>query len=255
MIREMRESARLLCQLFDALQPMIVAGTTTQELDDFCQKKMLEMELISGALGYHGFPKSICTSINSVVCHGIPDNQQLKNGDIISIDIAVSHRGYFADSCRTYAIGEVLPKYQNLIKITRETMWSAIEIIKSGIPIGTLSAAMQKCAERFSCNVIRDFCGHGIGRKMHEEPSIPFFGQVNRGEVLKSGMFITIEPMVTLGKPNITILDDQWTAIMSDGQYAAQFEHTVAVLDHGYEVLTFNAEDALFGKIPSKKII
>lgn len=249
MIENMRKPAKVLSELMDELRNYVKPGMTTNKIDQVCHKYILGAGGVPAALNYKGFPKSICTSVNSIVCHGIPNDIPLQNGDIISIDIVINIDGYHADSCITIGLGTLEPKEEKLIEVSHETMWNAIEAIKSGASIKQLGMIMQTTAESYGLNVIRDFAGHGIGKFLHEEPLIPFYYcPQGKDSFLKPGMFITIEPMVTLGYPNLRILPDGWSAKMLDKKKTSQFEHTIHVTDEGYEVLTYNKFDFLRGR-------
>lgn len=240
----MRTAGEKVAKIHNLLRNFIKPGISTQDIDDFCRIKMEEMKCISGAKGYEGFPKNICTSINNVICHGIPNEKDiLKLGDIISVDIAMSFNGYFGDSCFTYPVGEIQQSRKNLIMVGYQSMWETIGKIRNGVSIFDLGKSMREVAMRYGYSTTEEFCGHGIGTKMHESPLIPFFGEKSHKKILKTGEIITIEPMVTKRPEAIICQKDGWTATTVDGSDAVQFEHTVLVLENGYEVLTFNDFD------------
>ncbi len=238
----MEEACLLVARILDELEDFIKPNITTEDIDSFCEKKMRENGAIPACKGYKGYPKSTCTSVNSQVCHTIPTkNCVLKDGDIISVDITAILDGWFGDSCRTYHVGT--KKYERLVNTAYDSMWNAIGIIKAGVRTGDLGYEMEKTAQLMGYSTVLDFAGHGIGRVFHDDPMIPFSGKKGKGKALKAGECITIEPMVNEGSPHIKILDDGWTAITLDGKMSAQFEHTVRVLQDGYEVLTYSKFD------------
>jgi methionyl aminopeptidase len=251
MIEKMRNAGNVLVELMNELltnKEIIKEGRTGLEIDKYCHDFIVSKGARPAALNYYGFPNSICVSVNDIVCHGIPNNNKFQKGDIISIDIALEFEEFYSDSCITVYIEPLNQREEILIKTAYETMWKTIEIIKPGVTIGDLGFSMESYAKSFGFNVIKDFCGHGIGKKMHENPQIPFFGKKNSGEVLRSGMFITIEPMVTMGRDKIQILNDEWSAQMKDKEKTAQFEHTIFVTENGFEVITYNDFDKLNNK-------
>lgn len=238
----------LMNELFSFIKPSI----TTDDINNFCHEYITRHKAVPAALNYKGFPKSICTSVNSIVCHGIPNSYQLKNGDIISVDVAIEFEGYYADNCITIPIGSINPREQKMIEVCHDSMWNTIEIIKSGVSIKKLGAMMENTALKYGFNVIKDFCGHGIGKSLHEEPAIAFYAcDEDEYIYLEEGMFITIEPMITMGNHKLVILSDGWSARMRDNKNTAQFEHTIYVGRDGYEVLTYNDYDEKRKKIKS----
>ena len=248
-IEKMKKAGKKVADLHDLLRNFIKPGISTQDIDEFCRLKMIEMNCISGAKGYQGFPKHVCTSINNVICHGVPNEREiLKNGDMISVDIAMSFEGYFGDSCVNYLIGEVSEEKKHLSQVGYEAMWNAISIIKNGISTLELGRMMRKTAEKYGFSTTEDFCGHGIGQKMHDSPLVPFYPEPMYNKKLKTGDFITIEPMVTKYS-EAHIKEDGWTALTRAGEDAVQFEHTILILENGYEVMTFNGLDEEMGKI------
>jgi methionyl aminopeptidase len=239
---QMREAGRLAADVLDMIAPHIVAGVTTDELNERCHKFIVEEQrAIPAPLNYRGFPKSICTSVNHVVCHGIPGDKRLKQGDIINVDVTVIKDGWHGDTSRMYAVGKVNPAAQRLMDITHEAMWIGIRQIQPGVRLGDLGAAIQTFVEGQHLSVVREYCGHGIGRIFHEDPQVLHYGQRGTGIALQVGMIFTVEPMVNLGKRHVQLLGDGWTVITKDHSLSAQWEHTVLVTDSGYEVLTLGA--------------
>ncbi|OGT97221.1 MAG: type I methionyl aminopeptidase, partial [Gammaproteobacteria bacterium RIFOXYB2_FULL_38_6] len=208
-------------------------------LNDLCENYTVnELGATSAPLNYHGFPKSICTSLNHVVCHGIPNDKKLKNGDIINIDVTLIKDGYHGDTSMMFAVGEVKPYAKRLIRVTQECLYIGINEVKPGAQLGDIGAAIQKHAEKNNYSVVREFCGHGIGKEFHSDPQVLHYGTAHTGLVLKPGMIFTIEPMINAGKAAIKILGDGWTVITKDHKLSAQWEHTILVTESGYEVLT-----------------
>lgn len=242
-IEKMRVAGRLAAELLDYITPFVKAGTTTDELNTLCHDYQTQVQgCIPAPLGYGNppYPKSICTSLNSVVCHGIPDNKPLKNGDILNIDVTVIKDGFHGDSSRMFCVGEVSPIAQRLIKITHECMMIGIEKVKPGAFFGDIGYAIAKHAENNGYSVVQEFCGHGVGRRFHEEPQVLHYGQKGTGAELKPGMIFTIEPMINQGKRHIKIAADGWTVQTKDRSLSAQWEHEVLVTDTGYEILTIS---------------
>ncbi len=238
-IEKMRISGRLAADVLDMIAPHVVVGVTTNELNDICHNYIVDVQqAIPSPLDYRGFPKSICTSINHQVCHGIPSDKKLKSGDIINIDITVLKDGYHGDTSMMFGVGKVTPHAQRLCDIARESLFLGIEQIKSGATLGDIGEAIQKHAETHRYSVVRDFCGHGIGRDFHEEPQVLHYGKAGEGIVLEAGMVITIEPMINQGKHHTKSLGDGWTAVTKDHSLSAQYEHTILVTQTGYEILT-----------------
>lgn len=238
-IELMRHAGMLVSKMHKFIEPLIKEGITTKELDALCEKFILENDAIPTCKGFEGFPCALCTSVNDEVVHGIPDDRQLKNGDIITIDVVIGYKGYQGDAAWTYAVGEVDDDKKYLMEHTEQALYKGLEKVKPGNRIGDISFAVQKYAEDHHLGVVRELCGHGIGRDMHEDPEIPNFGIPNTGVRLKPGMVICIEPMLTFGKRDIYIDgDNNWTVITQDGKPSAHFEHTVLVTENGYEILT-----------------
>lgn len=243
-IEKMRVAGRLAAEVLEMIAPYVVAGVTTDELDKLCHDYIVDVQqAIPAPLNYHGFPKSICTSINHTVCHGIPCDRKLKSGDIVNIDITVIKDGYHGDTSKMFCIGDVSPHALRLVKITQEAMFLGIAQVKAGATLGDIGHAIQKHAESNRYSVVRDFCGHGIGKSFHEEPQVLHYGKAGSGTVLDAGMIITIEPMINLGKRDVKVLPDKWTAVTKDRSLSAQFEHTILVTEDGHEILTLRQEE------------
>lgn len=236
----MRKAGRLAAQALDQLVPLVGPGITTQALDKIAFEFAMDHKAYPAPLGYRGYRKSICTSINHVVCHGIPDDKPLRDGDIVNIDVTLIVDGWHGDSSRMYLVGEVPRRAERLVEVTYESMMRGIAAVKPGATTGDIGAAIQEYAEAERCSVVRDFCGHGLGRLFHDEPNILHYGRRGEGVVLKPGMFFTIEPMINLGRPHVKILADGWTAVTRDRSLSAQFEHTVAVTEDGVEIFTLS---------------
>jgi methionyl aminopeptidase len=236
----MREAGRLTAEALDLLTEHVKPGVTTEFLDDLVFDFALAHGAYPAPLDYRGYRKSICTSINHVVCHGIPDRKALKDGDIVNCDITLIVDGWHGDSSRMYLVGEVPRRAQRLVEVTYEAMMRGIAIVRPGATTGDIGAAIQDYAESERCSVVRDFCGHGLGRLFHDEPNILHYGRRGEGVALKAGMFFTIEPMINLGRPHVKILADGWTAVTRDRSMSAQFEHTIGVTDTGYEIFTLS---------------
>jgi methionyl aminopeptidase len=236
----MRQAGRLAAEVLDRIAPHVVPGVATDELDRLCAAMIAEARAVAAPLNYRGFPKSICTSPNHVVCHGIPSEKRLEEGDIVNIDVTVILNGWHGDSSRMYTVGEVGVKARRLIDITYEAMMRGIRAVRPGATLGDIGWAIQSYAEANRCSVVRDFCGHGLGRVFHEPPNVMHFGKPGQGLVLKEGMFFTIEPMINLGRPETKILADNWTAVTKDKSLSAQFEHAVGVTADGVEIFTLS---------------
>jgi len=239
-IEKMRIAGKLASEVLLMIQPHVKVGITTDELNTLCHDFIVNIQqAIPAPLNYHGFPKSICTSINHVVCHGIPSDKKLKEGDIINIDITVKKDGYHGDTSMMFGVGKVSILAQRLIRVTHECLWKAIDIIKPGITLGDIGYVIANHAHKNHFSVVRDFCGHGIGSIFHEEGfQILHYGEPKTGMVLEPGMTFTIEPMINAGKYGITVLQDGWTAITKDRSLSAQWEHTLLCTETGVEVLT-----------------
>ncbi len=242
-IDAMREVCRLAADTLVRVGRILVPGMTTEEINTFVHQDTLAKGAIPAPLNYHGFPKSVCTSLNEVVCHGIPTpNQRLRDGDIINVDVTHIYEGFFGDTSATFYIGEVSERSKLITEISRKSLELAIAEVKPGARLGDIGAAIQEFAEPLGCSVVEAFVGHGIGRKFHDEPQVPHVGKRGKGLRLRPGMTFTIEPMINLGTKEVTILDDDWTAVTADGELSAQFEHTILVTETGCDVLTARAE-------------
>ena len=236
----MRAAGRLAAETLDMIGEHVVPGVSTGKLNQICHDFILAHGATPSPLNYRGFPKSICTSINHVVCHGIPGDKTLGTGDIINIDVTVTLDGWFGDSSRMYVAGESSTKAKRLIEVTYEALMRGIAQVKPGNTFGDIGYAIQSYVESQRLSVVRDFCGHGIGRKFHEPPNVLHFGRRGEGAVIKPGMFFTIEPMVNAGRPEVKILDDGWTAVTRDRSLSAQFEHMLGVTETGVEIFTLS---------------
>ena len=234
----MRQAGHLAARTLDFITPYVKERVTTQELNDLCHAFIVSHGAIPAPLNYKGFPKSICTSINHVVCHGIPGSKVLQTGDIINIDVTVILDGWHGDTSRMYAIGKIPIKAQKLIDVTYEAMMRGIEVVRPGATLGDIGHAIQSFAEAKGFSVVRDFCGHGLGRVFHDSPEILHYGKPHAGLELQQGMFFTIEPMINAGRYEIKVLSDGWTAVTRDKSLSAQFEHSLGVTDVGYEIFT-----------------
>jgi methionyl aminopeptidase len=243
-IEKMRVAGKLAAEVLEMIEPYVIPGVTTNELDQICHDYIVNVQhAIPAPLNYRGFPKSICTSINHQVCHGIPSDKKLKPGDIVNIDITVIKDHYHGDTSKMFCVGEVSPHAKRLIEVTQESMYRGIEQVKPGATLGDIGQAIQKYAESNRYSVVREFCGHGIGKNFHEDPQVLHYGKAGTGEVLKAGMIITIEPMINLGKRHIKVLSDGWTAVTKDHSLSAQWEHTILITPDGYEILTLRQEE------------
>ncbi len=236
----MRKAGQLAASALDMLTPYVVPGVSTQRLDDLAFQFAMDNKAIPAPLNYRGFTKSICTSINHVVCHGIPGPKPLREGDILNIDVTLIVDGWHGDTSRMYGVGHIPRKAERLIEVTFEALKRGIAAVKPGHTTGHIGAAIQSYAEGENCSVVRDFCGHGLGRVFHDRPNILHYGQRGEGTVLKPGMLFTIEPMINIGKSTVKILPDGWTAVTRDRELSAQFEHAVGVTEDGCEVFTYS---------------
>lgn len=238
-IERMRKAGKAAAELLNYLEPMVKPGVSTGEIDRAAEEWTQERGYRSGPLGYNGFPKSICTSINEVICHGIPDDKRiLQDGDIVNVDVSPVVDGFFGDTSRTFAVGNISFKQDKLLRVTREAMMRGIQQVKPGNRLGDIGHAIQTHAEKNGFSVVREFVGHGIGRFFHGPPIVHHFGEPNTGLRLRPGMIFTIEPMINMGAADMKLLEDDWTAITVDGSDSAQFEHTVLVTPTGHEILT-----------------
>jgi methionyl aminopeptidase len=235
----MRRAGRLAAETLDMITPHVVPGASTEELDRLCHEFILDHDAVPAPLGYRGFPKSICTSVNHVVCHGIPsDKKLLRDGDIINIDVTVIVDGWHGDTSRMYYAGKPSVKARRLVEVTYEAMMRGIAVVRPGATLGDIGHAIQSYAESHRFGVVRDFCGHGLGRIFHDAPSILHYGRAGSGMVLREGMFFTVEPMINAGRPEVKILEDGWTAVTRDKSLSAQFEHSIGVTADGHEIFT-----------------
>jgi len=238
----MRKAGRLASQVLDFITPHVKAGITTGELDKLCHDFIIAHGAIPAPLGYRGYPKSICTSINHVVCHGIPGDKKLMEGDILNLDVTVILDGWYGDTSRMFSISKINLRARKLIDTTYEAMMRGIEVVKPGATLGDIGHAIQSYAEKQGFSVVRDFCGHGIGRIFHSAPNVVHYGKPGTGLVLQENMFFTIEPMINAGKYQVKILEDGWTAVTRDRSLSAQFEHTLGVTANGYEIFTVSGD-------------
>jgi methionyl aminopeptidase len=240
----MRVAGRLAAEVLEMIEPHVVPGISTDELNSICHDYIVDVQkTIPAPLNYRGFPKSICTSINYVVCHGIPGPKKLKNGDIVNIDVTIIKDEFHGDTSKMFIVGQASLHAKRLIKITQESMYKGIEIVKDGVTLGDIGYVIQKHAESNRYSIVREFCGHGIGKKFHEDPQVMHYGKPGKGITLKAGMTLTIEPMLNIGKRHVKILSDGWTAVTKDRTLSAQWEHTILVTDNGYEILTLRQEE------------
>jgi methionyl aminopeptidase len=237
----MRRAGALAAETLDFITPQVRPGITTDELDRLCHDFIVAHDAIPAPLNYRGFPKSICTSINHVVCHGIPGERRLMEGDIMNIDVTVIVEGWHGDTSRMFLVGGRVPvKARRLVDVTYEAMMRGIAVVQPGVRIGAIGHAIQRYAESQRYSVVRDFCGHGVGRVFHDAPSILHYGQPDDGPELREGMFFTVEPMINAGRWEVKILSDGWTAVTKDRSLSAQFEHTIGVTATGYEIFTIS---------------
>ncbi|WP_292742666.1 MULTISPECIES: type I methionyl aminopeptidase [unclassified Methylophaga] len=243
-IEKMRVAGRLAADVLTMIEPHVVAGITTDELNTICHDYIVnEQKAIPAPLNYHGFPKSICTSVNHVICHGIPSDKKLKDGDIINIDITVIKDGYHGDTSKMFHVGKTSILAQRLSRVARECMMIGIDMVKPGIKLGDIGHAIQQHAENEHFSVVREYCGHGIGQVFHEEPQVLHYGSPDTGMTLQAGMTFTIEPMINAGKRQVRQLPDGWTVVTKDRSLSAQWEHTILVTDDGHEILTLREEE------------
>ncbi|MCB1583800.1 MAG: type I methionyl aminopeptidase [Marinicella sp.] len=239
-IEKMREAGQNAAEVLDLIGEHVKPGVSTLELDEICHHHIVEVQkCIPAPLNYRGFPKSICTSVNQVICHGIPDEKKiLKEGDIINIDVTVIKDGWHGDTSRMYYVGEAKQRAKRLVDVTYQAMKTGIQMVKPGVRLGDIGAAIQAIAHQNRFSVVREYCGHGIGQTFHEDPQVLHYGRAGTGVVLEEGMTFTIEPMINLGKRHSKLLSDGWTVVTKDRSLSAQFEHTIAVTKDGYDVLT-----------------
>lgn len=241
-IAVMRKSCLLAAKVLSYIEPFVKPGVTTNELNDLCHEFIVKNKAIPSPLNYKGFPKSICTSVNEEVCHGIPSKRVLKEGDIVKVDVTCYLNSFHGDTCATFSVGKTSRAARDLVAATEEALWAGIRAIKNGGHVGDIGAAIQELVEGRGYSVVREYCGHGIGRNFHEDPAIVHYGKRGTGPQLKTGMVFTVEPMINMGRADIVLLEDNWTVETKDRKLSAQFEHTVAVLEDHVEVLTLPEE-------------
>ena len=235
----MREAGRIVCEILDELEKAVAPGVSTWDLDALAEQLIAKKGARSAFKGYHGFPGVLCASVNQEVVHGIPNRKRrLVAGDLMKLDFGVVYRGFFGDSARTVPVGKVTPEAQALVDVTRQSLEKAIQAMQPGNRIGDIGHAVQNHVEARGFSVVRDFTGHGIGRKLHEPPQVPNYGQAGSGMKLRPGMVLAVEPMVNQGTPDVEVLEDEWTAVTVDGKLSAHFEHTILISARGPEVLT-----------------
>ena len=244
-IEKMRVAGKLASEVLEMIEGHVVPGISTQELDQICHEFIVnEQKAIPAPLNYRGFPKSICTTLNHQVCHGIPGDRQLKNGDILNIDITVIKDEFHGDTSKMFLLGKPTVLAQRLVDLTYEALRMGIQAVKPGTKLGDIGHIIQSFVEKNRCTVVREYCGHGIGRMFHEDPQILHYGKPNTGMELQEGMTFTIEPMVNAGKRNVRLLPDGWTVVTKDHSLSAQWEHTILVTRNGYEVLTQRSNES-----------
>jgi methionyl aminopeptidase len=246
-IEKMRIAGGLAAAQLEMIEPHVVPGITTGELDRICHEFTInEQDAIPAPLNYRGFPKSICTSVNHVVCHGIPsDDKVLKNGDIVNIDVTPIKDGFHGDSSKTFIVGKPSVLAERLIRICQECLYRGINMVKPGAHLGDIGHAIQTHAEKHHYSVVREYCGHGIGHIFHDDPQVLHYGSLGTGIKLEPGMIFTIEPMINVGKRDVKVLPDEWTVVTKDHKLTAQWEHTILVTDTGYEILTYRSDDTI----------
>ena len=245
-VEMMKIAGRKAASVLEMLDDYVKPGVTTEDLDQIAFKYITEdLKCIPANVGYDGFPKTLCTSVNNVICHGIPsEDKKLKDGDIMNIDITVIYKGWHGDTSKMYFVGKAAPHAKRLVEVTQQCMYEGIRTVRPGSYLGDIGNAIQTLAEKNHYSVVRDYCGHGIGQIYHEEPQIVHYGNVGEGLMLQEGMCFTIEPMINLGTHHSVLLDDGWTVVTKDGRLSAQWEHTIAVTDSGFEVLTLRDEES-----------
>lgn len=246
-IEKMRIAGRMAADVLEMIAPHIQPGVSTEDLDTICHNYIVDVQkAIPAPLNYRGFPKSICTSVNHVVCHGIPNEKKiLKKGDIINVDITVKKDGFHGDTSMMFFVGEASVLSERLVRITQECLYLGIKMVKPGVKLGDIGHAIQQHAEKQNFTVVQEYCGHGIGEEFHEEPQVLHYGRPNTGMALKEGMIFTIEPMINAGKRHTKLLPDGWTVVTKDHKLSAQWEHTILVTAEGYEILTLRSNETL----------
>lgn len=243
-IKKMRVAGKLTAEVLEMIADYVVPGVTTDELNQICHDYIVNVQnAIPAPLNYRGFPKSICTSVNQQVCHGIPSDKKLKSGDIVNVDITVIKDGYHGDSSKMFAVGTISQFADRLIKVTRDALFLGIDQVKPGATLGDIGHAIQRHAESNHYSVVEEYCGHGIGRNFHEDPQVLHYGKPNTGVTLQAGMIFTIEPMLNIGKRHVKVLADKWTVITKDRSLSAQWEHTILVTPTGHEILTLRKDE------------
>ena len=245
-IEKMRIAGRLAADVLHMIRPHVAPGITTGALDELCHDHIVNVQqAIPAPLNYRGFPRSICTSVNHQVCHGIPGARTLRQGDVVNIDITVIKDGWHGDTSKMFPVGKINTAAERICRIAKECLLIGIDKVRPGVTLGDIGAAIQSYAERQRCSIVREYCGHGIGARFHEDPQVLHYGRPGTGMVLQEGMTFTIEPMVNAGKRHVRLLPDQWTVVTKDHSLSAQWEHTLAVTADGVEVLTVRPGDAL----------
>ncbi|MEM9573613.1 MAG: type I methionyl aminopeptidase [Pseudomonadota bacterium] len=236
----MRKAGALTAHALDLVAPMVKNGTTTNAIDKMLYEFGMDNNAMPATLNYRGYTKSSCTSINHVVCHGIPNDKPLREGDIVNVDVTYVLEGWHGDSSRMYPVGEIKRSAERLMEVTHECLMRGIAAVKPGARLGAIGASIQQFAEGERCSVVRDFCGHGIGQLFHDAPNVLHYGRADEGIELRKGMIFTIEPMINLGRPHVKVLGDGWTAVTRDRSLSAQYEHTIGVTDEGCEIFTLS---------------
>ena len=244
-IEVMKESCKLAAKTLHFLGKNLKIGMSTEDIDKMCHQYMINRGAIPATLGYHGFPKSLCTSRNEIICHGIPSTKDiLKDGDIINLDVTTILKGFHGDTNRTFFVGNVKPEYRKLVDVTHQCMMAGISVCRPGARIGDIGAVIEELAHANGYSVVHEYCGHGIGRIFHEEPQVTHFGKKGTGVEMRPGMTFTIEPMINFGKRHCRVLDDEWTVVTKDKSWSAQFEHTILITEDGHEIMTqFSPEE------------
>lgn len=241
-IKVMRESCQLAASLLVYIEPLIKEGISCLEINQLCHDYMIKHGATPSTLGYNGYTKSICTSVNEVVCHGIPNDYRLRTGDIINVDVTTFFKGFHGDTSKTFFVGKPSRAARELVDVTNEALWVGMRAVRPGGHIGDIGAAIQAFVEPKGYSIVREYCGHGIGRGFHEDPHVPHYGKKGSGTLIRPGMVFTIEPMINQGAADIELLEDNWTVVTKDNKLSAQFEHTVAVFEDRVEVLTLPAD-------------
>jgi methionyl aminopeptidase len=245
-IEKMRVAGRLASEVLEMVGEYVKPGISTNELDQICHDYIVgRQQAVPAPLNYRGFPKSICTSVNHQVCHGIPSDKVLKKGDIVNIDVTIIKDGFHGDTSKMFFVGDVSPFAKRLVSITQKALWKGIKLVRPGIQLGDIGHAIQHYAESEHFSVVQEYCGHGIGRSFHEDPQILHYGKAGTGLALQAGMTFTIEPMINAGKRQVKLLPDGWTVITKDRKLSAQWEHTILCTEEGYEVLTLRTEERM----------